>query len=72
VAHSCNPSYSGSRDQEDHGSKPALGQIVQETLSLKYPTQNRAGKEVQVEKYLFRVHEALNSNPRTEKKKNAC
>jgi hypothetical protein len=23
VAHACNPSYSGSRDQEDHGSKPA-------------------------------------------------
>jgi hypothetical protein len=25
VAHSCNPSYSGGRDQEDHSSKPALG-----------------------------------------------
>jgi hypothetical protein len=24
VAHSCNPSYSGGRDQEDHGLKPAL------------------------------------------------
>jgi hypothetical protein len=23
VAHACNPSYSGDRDQEDHGSKPA-------------------------------------------------
>jgi hypothetical protein len=23
VAHTCNLSYSGSRDQEDHGSKPA-------------------------------------------------
>jgi hypothetical protein len=23
VAHSCNPCYSGGRDQEDHGSKPA-------------------------------------------------
>jgi hypothetical protein len=23
VAHACNPSYSGGRDQEDHGSKPA-------------------------------------------------
>jgi hypothetical protein len=23
VAHTCNPSYSGSREQEDHGSKPA-------------------------------------------------
>jgi hypothetical protein len=24
VAHTCNPSYSGGRDQEDGGSKPAL------------------------------------------------
>jgi hypothetical protein len=23
VAHTCNPSYSGGRDQEDHGSEPA-------------------------------------------------
>jgi hypothetical protein len=23
VVHICNPSYSGGRDQEDHGSKPA-------------------------------------------------
>jgi hypothetical protein len=23
VAHTCDPSYSGGRDQEDHGSKPA-------------------------------------------------
>jgi hypothetical protein len=26
VAYACNPSYSGSRDQEDRGLKPALGQ----------------------------------------------
>jgi hypothetical protein len=25
VAHGCNPNYSGGRNQEDHGSKPALG-----------------------------------------------
>jgi hypothetical protein len=25
VAHVCNPNYSGGRDQEDWGSKPALG-----------------------------------------------
>jgi hypothetical protein len=34
VAHACNPSYSGGRDQEDQGSKPD-GQIVLETLSRK-------------------------------------
>jgi hypothetical protein len=25
VSDACNPSYSGGRDQEDHGLKPALG-----------------------------------------------
>jgi hypothetical protein len=25
VAHACNPSYSGGRDQEDHSSQPAPG-----------------------------------------------
>jgi hypothetical protein len=34
VAHTCNPRYSGGRDQEDQGSKPAQ-QIVNETLSWK-------------------------------------
>jgi hypothetical protein len=24
VTHACNPSYSGARDQENHGSRPAL------------------------------------------------
>jgi hypothetical protein len=42
VAHTCNPSYSGGRDQEDYGSNPA-GQIVCETLSQKNPSQTRAG-----------------------------
>jgi hypothetical protein len=32
MAHAYNPSYSGGRDQEDGGAKPA-GQIVYETLS---------------------------------------
>jgi hypothetical protein len=42
VAHACNPSYTGGRDQEDRGSKPAQ-QIVRETLSQKHPTQKRSG-----------------------------
>jgi hypothetical protein len=40
VAHACNPSYSGGRDQEDHSSKPP-GQIVQETLSQKKSSQKK-------------------------------
>jgi hypothetical protein len=41
VAHSCNPSHSGSRDQ----SQP--GQIVQEILFRKHPSQKRTGEVVQ-------------------------
>jgi hypothetical protein len=42
VAHVCNPSYSGGRDQEDLvRSQP--WQIVNETLSRKNPSQKRAG-----------------------------
>jgi hypothetical protein len=33
VAHTCNPSYSGGRDQEDHGSKPVWTKIVPKALS---------------------------------------
>jgi hypothetical protein len=42
VAHACNPSYSGGRDQEDPGSKPAWA-IVGKTLSRKIPSQKMAG-----------------------------
>jgi hypothetical protein len=34
-AHACNPSYSGVRNQEDHGLKPAQGNSSQETISKK-------------------------------------
>jgi hypothetical protein len=37
VAHACNPSYLGGRDQEDHNQNSPR-QIVQETLSWKYST----------------------------------
>jgi hypothetical protein len=30
VAHTCNPSYSGSRDQEDHSLKPAQANNLQD------------------------------------------
>jgi hypothetical protein len=38
VAHACNPSYSGSRDQEDQGSRPALANSLRPYLK-KYPTK---------------------------------
>jgi hypothetical protein len=33
VAHSCNPSYSGGRDREDHGSKPAHVNSLRDLIS---------------------------------------
>jgi hypothetical protein len=47
VAHTCNPSYSGNRDQEDCGSKPAkangsLDPISKQTNKQKPLQKNRA------------------------------
>jgi hypothetical protein len=39
VIHTCNSSYSGGRDQEDHGFKA----IVSKNISQKNSTQSRAG-----------------------------
>jgi hypothetical protein len=37
VAHTCNPSYSGDRDQEEYGLKPALGKQFKRPYLKKYP-----------------------------------
>jgi hypothetical protein len=55
MAHTCNPSYAGGRDQEDHSLKPARA-IVRETLSKK-------------KKITKRGWWALSSNLSTAKKK---
>jgi hypothetical protein len=39
VAHTCNPSYSGSRDQEDRGSESALANSLWDTISKKTSTK---------------------------------
>jgi hypothetical protein len=48
VAHASNPSYSGGRDQEDCGSKPAWGNSSQEPIS-KIPITKRAARVAQDE-----------------------
>jgi superfamily II helicase len=45
------------------------GQITCETLSRKYPIQNKAGGVAQVVECLLSKHEALSSNSSTEKRK---
>jgi hypothetical protein len=57
VAHAYNPSYSESRDQEDHSSKPAWANSLGDPISKK-PSQNRAGGVVQVVESLLSKHEA--------------
>jgi hypothetical protein len=42
VAQACNPSYSGGRDQEDHSSKLAWANSLQDPIS-KIPLQKRVG-----------------------------
>jgi hypothetical protein len=63
VAHACNPSYSGDRDQEDGGLKPVQAKSSQDTIS-KIPITKRAGGLVEWLKV-----KALSSNPSTTKKK---
>jgi hypothetical protein len=46
VAHTCNPGYSGSRNQEDCGWKPAQANSLQKS-TWKHPSQKRAGEVAQ-------------------------
>jgi hypothetical protein len=59
VAHTCNPSYSGGRDQKDLSSKPAQANNSWDPI-LKNLQKNRAGGVAQVK--------ALSSSPSTTKK----
>jgi hypothetical protein len=47
-AHTCNPSYSGGREQEDHGSKPAQTNRLWDPI-LKNPSPKRADRMAQGE-----------------------
>jgi hypothetical protein len=74
VIHTCNPRYSGGRDQEDQSLKPAPGGVGGEQFLRPYleniPTQRRTGRVVQVVERLPSKHEALNSSSSTIKKNN--
>jgi hypothetical protein len=43
VAHTCNPSYSGGRDQEDRSSKPAQANSSRDPI-LKIPNTQKGGR----------------------------
>jgi hypothetical protein len=67
VAHACNPSSSGGRDQEDCGLRPT--EIKSETLSQKYSTQKRASGVAEVVKCLSSKYETLEFKPSKTKKR---
>jgi hypothetical protein len=62
VAHTCNPSYSGGRDQENWGWRSAWANSLWDPIS-KYPTQRRVGRVAQVIEHLPCKCKALSSNP---------
>jgi hypothetical protein len=43
VAHACDPSYSGGRDQENQGSTPAWANSLRDPISNIANTKKRAG-----------------------------
>jgi hypothetical protein len=53
VANACNPSYSGSKDKEDRGSRPAGANSLRDPIS-KNPSQKRAGGVAQGEDLEFK------------------
>jgi hypothetical protein len=46
VAHPCNPSYSGGRDQEDHSLKPAWANSSKDSILKKQTKQNKSQKRL--------------------------
>jgi hypothetical protein len=43
VIHTCNPSYSGGRDQEDRGLRPSQANSSKDPILKQNPSQKRAG-----------------------------
>jgi hypothetical protein len=68
VAHACNPSYSGSRDQEDRGSKPAQANSSQHPNSKK-PFTKKIGLEEWLE---VEALSSSSSTPNKQIKKQKC
>jgi hypothetical protein len=69
VAHACNPSYSGGRDQEDHGSKPALANSSARPYLEKTLHKNRVGGVAQGEGPEFRPQHYKNKTKQNKTKK---
>jgi hypothetical protein len=68
MAHACNPSYSGGRDQEDHSAKPAQGNNLRDPILN--PTQKRAGGVAQGIGSEFKPQ--YHKKKKKERKKESC
>jgi hypothetical protein len=66
VAHTCNPNYSGGRDQKDLGSKPSLALFKRPYLK-ENPSQKRVGGVAQIVgpefKPLYHIKKKKQKNP---------
>jgi hypothetical protein len=67
VAHSCNPSYSEGRDQEDLCSKSAQANNLRDPISKKYPTHTNK-KKTRLEEWLKWYSACYPSTKRKEKR----
>jgi hypothetical protein len=63
-AHSCNLSYSGGRDLEDHSLKPAQANSSRDSILKIHQCKKRAGRVAQAVEHLPSKGEVLSSNPR--------
>jgi hypothetical protein len=66
VAHTCNPSYLGNWDQEDHVLRPTQGKYLQDPISKTTPAKWTGGLRGRAPalRQLLCKQEALSSNPR--------
>jgi hypothetical protein len=69
VVHTCNPSCSGGRNQENHSSKPARANNLRDLISKNPIRKKRAGGMVQVVDHLLCKHETSSSNPSDQTKR---
>jgi hypothetical protein len=74
VAHAYNPSYSGGRDHEDHGSKSAWANRSRDPISKKKPSLKSAGGVTQSVEPEFKpqYHKKKKKKKIQSKKAGAC
>jgi hypothetical protein len=65
VAHACNPSYLGGRDQEDHSSKPAWANSSQDPILKKHITKKGWWSGPEFKPQYCKINNNNNNNNKT-------